>query len=317
MDVPPTTSRPAIEIEPPFDLRELRSFLAVAEELNFTRAAARLHVAQQSLSTTIGEFERSLGVRLFVRSTRHVALTKAGEALVPAARRILADVAEALHAVEQAAAGQSGHLTVGVAVAAHGLAFIRQTIARFSEASPRVEVHVIGHDYSDPTAGLAGGTTDLAFVLGPVPDDFRSLTVLEERRHVMVPAAHPLARRSQVRATDLSGLPWLRVPAPDSPWTRFWFQHPLAEPATGPEVRSGVEWVPAVAAGRGFGYTLPTLAAPYLPSDIVAVPVVDLEPGSVVLAWPRGRADALTDAFVRMVRSGLRDRAGGAHDGPS
>ncbi len=105
MDHLPAQPRPSIEVEPPFDLRELRSFLAVAEELNFTRAAARLHVAQQSLSSTIGELERTLGVQLFVRSTRHVSLTNAGEALVPAARRVLTDVAEALHELEQAAAG--------------------------------------------------------------------------------------------------------------------------------------------------------------------------------------------------------------------
>jgi DNA-binding transcriptional LysR family regulator len=315
MDLPPSTPGPTIETEPRFDLRDVRSFLAVAEELNFTRAAARLHVAQQSLSATIGAFERSLGVRLFIRSTRHVALTRAGEALLPAARRILSDVAEAVHAVEQAAAGQSGHLAIGVAVAAHGLAFIRQTIARFGDASPRVEVHVTGHDYSDPTAGLAGGSSDLAFVLGPVPDDVRSLTVLEELRHVMVPADHPLAGRTAVRAAELSGLPWLRVPGPQSPWTRFWFQHPLGEAATGPEVRSGVEWIPAIAAGRGFGYTLPTLAAQYLPRDIVAVPVVDLEPGRVVLAWPRGRADGLTEAFVRTAREALRDQTGAGEAG--
>ena len=308
MNVPPTTPRPSIEIEPPFDLRELRSFLAVAEELNFTRAAARLHVAQQSLSTTIGELERSLGAQLFVRSTRHVALTNAGETLVPAARRILAEVAAAVHQLERAAAGQSGHLTMGVAVAVHGLAIIRQTLARFGDAAPRVEVHVVGHDHADPTAGLASGSSDLAFVLGPVPAGFDALTVLEEPRHVMVPADHPLARRSEVRARDLSGLPWLRVPASEGPWRRFWFQHPLGEPATGPEVRSGVEWVPAVAAGRGFGYTLPTLAAEYLPPAIRTVPVVDLEPGRVVIAWPRGRVDRLTDAFVSTVRATIAER---------
>ncbi len=305
MDLQSAPPRGSIEVEPPFDLRELRSFLAVAEELNFTRAAARLHVAQQSLSSTIGELERTLGVQLFVRSTRHVSLTNAGEALVPAARRILADVSEAIHELEQVAAGQSGHLTVGVAVAVHGLAVIRDATGRFGDAAPGVELHVVGHDYTDPTAGLAAGTSDLAFVLGPVGDEFSSVRVLREPRHVMLPARHPLAERPELRAQDLAGLPWLRVPATDSPWATFWFAHPLGEPSTGPEVRSGVEWVPAVAAGRGVGYTLPTLAAEYLPSDIVSVPVVDLEPGSVVLAWARGRSNPLTDAFVGTVREAV------------
>jgi DNA-binding transcriptional LysR family regulator len=303
MDERPGAQRP-IEVEPPFDLRQLRYFLAVTEELNFTRAAARLHVAQQSLSATISDLERTLGVQLFDRSTRHVALTNAGESLVPAARRVLADVADALHELKEAAAGRRGRLVVGVAVAVHGLPLVREVIRRFVAASPRVDAHVIGHDYSDPTAGLASRASNVAFVLGPLSDPgLESVTVLAEPRSVMLPANHRLAKRADLRARDLKGLPWLRVPVVDSAWTRFWFQHPLGETSTGPEVRSGVEWVPAVAAGRGVGYTLPTLAAGYLPPEIVAIPIVDIEPGSVLLAWPRDRADALTEAFLTTARS--------------
>lgn len=307
MDDRPGGQRP-IEVEPPFDLRQLRSFLAVAEELNFTRAAARLHVAQQSLSSTIGELERTLGVQLFDRSTHHVALTNAGETLVPAARRVLADVADALHELEEAAAGRRGHIVVGVAVTVHGLPVVREAIRRFAETSPRVDLHVIGHDYTDPTAGLASGASDVAFVLGPLSEpDLASVTILEEPRCVTLPASHPLATRTELRARDLTGLPWLRVPAIDSAWTRFWFQHPLGETSTAPEVRSAVEWVPVVEAGRGVGYTLPTLSADYLPPGIVAIPVLDVEPGTVLLAWPRERTDPLTEAFLRTARSTLAE----------
>ena len=309
MDERPRAQRP-IEVEPPFDLRELRYFLAVAEELNFTRAAARLHVAQQSLSATIGDLERKLGVQLFDRSTRHVALTTAGDCLVPSARRVLADVADALHELEEAAAGRRGHLVIGVAVAVHGLPVIRETIRRFSEESPRVDLHVVGHDHSDPTAGLMSGASSMAFVLGPLIDPgLESVTVLEEPRSVVLPATHPLARRSKLRARDLSGLPWLRVPGVDSVWTRFWFQHPLGERSTGPEVRTAVEWVPVVESGRGVGYTLPSLAADYLPPEIVMIPVVDVPPGCVLLAWPRDRTDALTEAFLRTAQTTIAEFA--------
>lgn len=305
MDERPGSQRP-IELEPPFDLRQLRSFLAVAEELNFTRAAARLFVAQQSLSATISELERTLGIQLFDRSTRHVAMTHAGEALVPAARRILAEVAGAVHELEEAAAGRRGHLVVGVALAVHNMPVVRETIRRFAEAAPRVDLHVVGHDYADPTAGLAAGSSAVAFVLGPLPEaDLESMTVLEEPRHVVVAADHPLARRTELRARDLAGLQWLRVPTAESSWTRFWFQHPLGDASNGPEVRSAVEWVPAVVAGRGVGYTLPTLAADYLPPELVTIPVVDVEPGTVLLAWPRGRVDSLTEAFLASARSTL------------
>jgi DNA-binding transcriptional LysR family regulator len=284
----------------------LRYFLAVAEELNFTRAAARVHVAQQALSASIRELEAKLGVRLFTRSTRHVSLTSAGEVLVPAARRILADVAAALHDVQQAAAGRQGRIAVGVAIAVHGAPVVRDAIRRFQEQAPDVDLHVVGYDHSDPSAGLASGASQISFVLAPLTvEGARSIVILEEVRHVLVPADHPLAERESVSAGDLSGLPWLRVPAPDSAWTRFWFSHPLGEASTGPEIRSGVEWVPAVETGQGVGYTLPTLAADYVPPDIRLVPVVDVEPGSVVLAWPDQPADPLVEAFVASVRETL------------
>jgi DNA-binding transcriptional LysR family regulator len=284
----------------------MRYFLAVAEELNFTRAAARLHIAQQALSAAIRDLEQSLDVQLFSRTTRHVSVTPAGEVLVPAARRILADVADALHEVQQVAAGRHGQLVVGVAIAVHGAPIVREAMRRFAEQSPDVDLRMVGYDHSDPSAGLASGSSQVSFVLAPlIVDGLQSLTVLRETRHVMLPAEHPLAQRDELRASDLAGVPWLRVPAPDSPWTRFWFQHPLGEPSTGPEIRSGVEWVPAVASGQASGYTLPTLAADYLPPTIVTVPVIDIEPGSVLLAWPGTTVDPLVDALVSSVREAL------------
>ena len=305
--------RPRIDVEPPVDLRELRYFLAVAEELNFTRAAARLHIAQQALSAAIIELEGKLGTRLFSRSTRRVALTSAGEVLVPAARRILLDVAATVHQVELAASGRRGHLVLGVAIAVHGAPVVRDAIRRFAETAPGVDLHVVGHDHADPTAGLASGASQAAFVLGPVTlDDHETVTVLREARHLMVPAGHALAGRDGVGVQELARLPWLRVPAPESAWRRFWFEHPFGEPSTGPEVRSGVEWVPIVASGRGFGFTLPALAAAYLGDEIATVPVTDIEPGSVVLAWPRGSADPLVEALVSAVREAVD-----AHGGPT
>jgi DNA-binding transcriptional LysR family regulator len=307
---------PPIEVDPPVDLRELRYFLAVAEELNFTRAAARLHVAQQALSTAIREMEQTLGVRLFSRSTRHVALTSAGEQLVPAARRILADVGEAVQVVQEAAAGRRGRLVVGAAIAVHGASIVREAIRRFGERSPDIDLQVVGYDHSDPSAGLASGTSQAAFVLGPLSvEGMASVTVLREERHVLLPAHHPLARRPRLRAADLAGLPWLRVPAPESAWTRFWFQHPLGEPATGPEIRSGVEWVPAVEFGRGVIATLPSLVADYLPTQIVSVPIVDIEPGSVLLAWPAENPEPLVEGLVEAVRETLNGAEG--EDGAS
>jgi DNA-binding transcriptional LysR family regulator len=285
------------------ELRQLRHFLAVAEELNFTRAADRLHLAQQALSASIRSFEADLGVQLFTRSTRHVALTAAGEALVAGARHVLESAAEAVDEVSRVGTGKAGRLIIGFSTAAGSVPEVRDVIRRFSQAAPDVDVRLVEYDFSDPSAGLGSGGSQVAFVFGPVTDDsLDALTVFAEPRHVAVPVGHPLAERDSVRADDLSGLPWLRVPAPDSAWTRFWFRHPLGEPQVGAEIRTADEWVPAIEAGRGVAFTMPTVMANFPNTEITTRPVVDLEAGAVLLAWRRDDRDPIVAAFVRAAR---------------
>jgi DNA-binding transcriptional LysR family regulator len=294
--------------QPPdwLELRDLRYFLAVAEELNFTRAAERLHLAQQALSSSIRNLEADLGVQLFTRSTRHVALTAAGEALLSGARHVLESAAEALDEVKRVGTGQSGRLIIGFSTAAGSVPQVRDVIRRFSQASPDVDVRVAEHDFGDPTAGLASGGSQVAFVFNPLPDErLDAITVFEDLRHVALPVDHPLAQRDELTAADLAGLPWLSVPAPDSAWTRFWFRHPLGEPLTGAEIRTADEWVPAIEGGRGVAFTMPTVMANFPNTQITTRPVTDLEPGAVLLAWRRDDRDPIVQAFVRSAREGL------------
>lgn len=294
--------------QPPdwLELRDLRYFLAVAEELNFTRAAERLHLAQQALSAAIRNLEADLGVQLFSRSTRHVALTAAGEALVAGARHVLESAAEAIDEVQRVGTGQAGRLIIGFSTAAGSVPKVRDIIRRFSQAAPDVDVRLVEYDFSDPTAGLGGTGSQVAFVFNPVPNDsLDAITVFEDLRHVAVPSGHPLAEKQEVTAADLVGLPWLRVPAPDSAWTRFWFRHPLGEPQTGVEIRTADEWVPAIEAGRGVAFTMPTVMANFPHTEITTRPVVDLAPGAVLLAWRRDDRDPVVAAFVRTAREAL------------
>lgn len=288
------------------ELRELRYFLAVAEELNFTRAAERLHLAQQALSAAIRKLEADLGVQLFTRSTRHVALTSAGEALVIGARHTLESAADAVDEVRRVAAGRSGRLIIGFSTASGAVPKVREAIRRFSEDSPQVDLRLVEHDFSDPTAGLGGSGTQVAFVFGPLPaDDLSAITVFDDVRQVAVRSDHPLAGRTAVTVADLTGLPWLQVPAPDSAWRRFWFAHPLGEAQVGPEIRTADEWVSAIETGRGVAYTMPTVIANFPNTEITTVPVTDLEPGSVLLAWRSDDADPVVAAFVASARSTL------------
>jgi len=287
------------------ELRELRYFLAVAEELNFTRAAERLHLAQQALSAAIRNMEADLGVQLFIRNTKRVELTSAGAALVSGAWQTLESAADAVDEVLRVAAGRSGRLIVGFSTATGAVPKVRQVIRRFSEASSDVDLRLVEHDFSDPVAGLGTGATQVAFVFGPLPDDISSLTVFEDLRHVALPAGHALSDRAELTTADLTGLPWLRVPAPDGPWSQFWFSHPLGETRAGAEIRTADEWVPAIESGHGVAFTMPTVMENFPNTEIVTVPITDLEPGSVRLAWRTDDADPVVAAFVASARSTL------------
>jgi len=200
------------------ELRELRYFLAVAEELSFTRAAERLHLAQQALSASVRRLEDRLGVALFTRSTRHVALTSAGETLVDGARAVIAAAADALDRVDQVAQGRRGRLSIGFSTAAGGVPIVREIMRGYSEWAHEVDVMAAERDFSDPSAGLADGTSQVAFIFGPSPvAGLSSVTLLEERLLVAMRPDDALAARGSITVEELSDLRWLRAPAAQGP----------------------------------------------------------------------------------------------------
>ncbi len=135
------------------DIRQLQYFLAVADELNFTRAAERLDVVQQSLSTAIAQLEALLGIKLFERTTRSVTLTAEGAAWLPYAREALAAADRAAEAAQDLAAGRAGRLRVGLAATA-GLDVTPRLLRAFAERFPRVELAIQHFDFGDPAGGL-------------------------------------------------------------------------------------------------------------------------------------------------------------------
>ncbi len=284
------------------ELRQLRYFLAVADELNFTRAAERLHLAQQALSASIRRLEDQLGVALFVRSTRKVELTVAGEMLVEGARAVVAAALDAVERVHQVAEGRGGRITIGFSTAAGGLPIVRQIIRTFAEHAPGVDIRTEEHDFGDPSAGLADASVDVAFIFGPLPlEGLASVTLVREDRVLAVRPEHPLAERSSVSPDDLEGLPWLRVPAARGPWRAFWFRRDNEGPV-GPVIKTADEWVTAIEAGRGVAFTMPTVMQNFTTARITVVPVDGLPPAEVLMAWRQDRSDALVEAFTRAGR---------------
>ena len=199
---------------PPIELRHWRQFLAVADELHFGRAAARLHMTQPPLTQGIAELERRLGVRLFDRTKRSVRLTQAGTALRPAANELLAK-AQALPALAQsAAAGETGRLRLGF-VSTVGFDLLPRWVRSFRDRYPQVQLELI-EATGDVQAGLlASGDIDAGFMLhspGFAPGALQRLRIATEPLVVALPDQHPLATQASPALAELLAQPLVIFP---------------------------------------------------------------------------------------------------------
>ncbi len=203
------------------ELRHLRAFVAVAEELNFTRAAKRLFIAQQALSAQIRQLEDRIGAKLLERSTRSVSLTTAGEVLLAQARLLLAD-ADTVVAATRAAGATAMPLTVGF-VAAVNHPEMSHALDRFSESHPEVELMINFGDQLDPTGGLLEGQADVAFVYGPFDHRGLHLTPLyDEPLGVALAESHHLANAASLTVEDVIAEPTFDFPTADRAWRDYW-----------------------------------------------------------------------------------------------
>jgi DNA-binding transcriptional LysR family regulator len=291
------------------ELRQLRYFVAVAEELNFTRAAQRMYIVQQALSSAIRQFERQLGVELFVRTTRRVELTSAGEALLPYARQALDATERGMEALSDTLAGRSGRLRVGLA-ATSGLALTPILLQHFEARWPEVELSVRHFDFRDPSGGVADGSSDVGIVRPPLSTlDFGTLELIRERRCAVLAATHRLAHRTLARMEDLVDEPWVRLDT-DVAWRDFWSAaEQRARPSPpGPLCRSLDDVMEAARSKRGIGLVPESVADAQGWPGLSFVPVVDIPLSSVVIAWRLTMRSATVGNFIE-----LASRLGPAH----
>ncbi|HEX3788494.1 MAG TPA: LysR substrate-binding domain-containing protein [Pseudonocardiaceae bacterium] len=186
------------------ELRHLVSFLAIAEELHFGRAAARLHLAQPSLSQQIQRLERTVGVKLVERTSHQVSLTPAGEVLSELARNIVAQVDEATKAVREVALGRAGTLRVGYNFPA-GQKILPTALARMNTILPNVGVTLVENRTGPQLAALANGSLDVALVYGrPSSTEFRFRPLLQVPLVAVVGKGHSWAGRSRTSFSELA-----------------------------------------------------------------------------------------------------------------
>ncbi len=187
------------------ELRHLRYFVAVAEELHFGRAAERAGIAQPALSQQVRRLEAAVGAELFVRSTRSVALTPAGAALLPHARRSLFEAQQGMTAAGRAARGEIGHLTVGFIETA-AVALVPAAVRSFQARHPNVSLTLRELSVDAQLAGIRARTIDLGVVRAPVKaDDLEVVALSDDHLLIAAPASHPLADRESVSVGELLG----------------------------------------------------------------------------------------------------------------
>ncbi|MGH2857572.1 MAG: LysR family transcriptional regulator [Solirubrobacteraceae bacterium] len=188
------------------ELRQLRYLVALAEELNFTRAAASEHVAQPALSQQIRRLEEEVGLALVERTTRHVALTEAGEVLVARARRVLTELRAAETELQALRGVDTGHVTIG-AIHTMGPIDLSLPLALFRERHPQVGLTVREHASEEMAEMLRVDELDLAFLSVTERVESHGLglhQLVSEELVVLLPPGHPLDRGRQVRMTELA-----------------------------------------------------------------------------------------------------------------
>jgi DNA-binding transcriptional LysR family regulator len=263
------------------EMRHLRALVAVGEELNFTRAAERLHLTQQALSGQIRQLEERVGTKLVDRDTRRVELTAAGAALYEQARPLLADAQQAI-ATARAAGDQRPRLTVGyIAALTHRL--IAPTMRAFEQRHPDVEVSIHFGDFLDPWGGLRDNSADVAILYGEFDQTGIDLKYLfSEPRGCALAAGHPLTAKQELTIEDYTAEPLVDVPMIDPVCWAFWrgdrHRHGVP-PRIGATVRSIDGLIEAIGAGLGVTGTV-AFAVDALGSaaGVVFRPVAGLEP---------------------------------------
>ncbi|MEV0953572.1 LysR substrate-binding domain-containing protein [Promicromonospora sp. NPDC050249] len=285
-------------MSPDLDLRKLRYFLAVADELSFGRAAEALMIAQPVLSRQIRAFEDELGVQLFVRDRRGTELTEHGRLLHREAEALLATAAAVRRRVMTSARGEAV-FTVGFMP---GLV-VAEAVREFQRTNPDVTIQVMRTGWEDQVQVLHDGRADVSYLRRPFDAAGLSTELLfSEPRVVMLPAKHELATATGVLMNDLAAEHLLQDPAAVPEWAAIAAEMRRRRGPARSLSRTVEEKLELVAVGQGIAILPLSTAQFYRRGDVRFVPVTDLPPTEVHLGWEQGRKSRLIAAFVATVQ---------------
>lgn len=274
------------------ETRELRYFVALAEELHFGRAAQRLGIAQPPLSRAIRQLERRLGVTLVERTSRAAHLTAAGEVLLHEGRAALDAVAAATRRAQRAGSGSPRLILAMKPAGDSGL--LPQILAEYDSQPDAVPVEIV-FSIGQRAAILRDGRADVGLLHSPQNDlsGLDAEELLTERQVVVLPEYHPLAQRSSVRLADLDSEKMPRWP------------EAAHDNSAGPVVRDTGQLMQLIKLGRMVA-VVPESARGLLHAGLVCRPVTDAPTATLVIAWPQNSTSLHVAAFVRAASSAAR-----------
>ena len=296
-------------------IRQLWMFLAVAEEQNFGRAAARLAMSQPPLTEQIKVLEHSLKLQLFERSRRGTRLSPAGAAILPAVRQFALQVEQLERVVREVAAGQSGVLHVG-AITSAMLDTVPPLLTHLRQVHPRLTVFVREIDSVDAIAGLEAGELDLAFARldGEVGSGIATLPLTEDRLAVALPAGHPLATQSRIRLKSLAAEQLVMSSRQVSPVYFDLLTHTCRAHGFAPrvlhEVRSVTSQIAYVSCGQGVAL-VPGSLRKLAPGNVVVRPLHEkIMVVTAAAVWRADRHHPAVDEAIKWLRSPDQASAG-------
>jgi DNA-binding transcriptional LysR family regulator len=283
----------------------VRYFVAVAEELHFGHAAARLHIAQPSLSHQVRRLEQQLGVTLLIRTSRRVELTTAGEQLLKEGRSLLSHASRVL---ERTRSASSERLDVGFFGSA-GATILPAAIRAFKRQHPSAEV-ILHELLLDQLQEVADGRLDLAFTRileSQVDDESIAIELLgEDQRMLVVPRGHRLAEQPAVRMAELDQESFIVNPSAAGAVPARWLAEQRRHGLKGrvaADAASVQELLTLVAAGQGVSLVPAPVAGRYPRPDIRFIAVTDAEPAAVSIARQAAGVRPIAQAFIELARS--------------
>lgn len=302
---------------PSFELRHLRYFVAVAEERNFGRAAERLGIAQPGLSQQIASLESLVGTRLLDRSKRLFRLTLPGQVFLTEARKTLAQADIAFAAVQRAARGETGRVSIGYVASAAYSGILTQVISGFRDAYPEVELVLIEMEMLRQLDQIAEGVLDFGFVRPPalIPRGLQAMTIQSEPLVALLPQSHKLAQREQIDLRDLAAEPFI-VPNQTAD-VGFHRQTLLACRAAGinPLIRANgrdfMTIASMVTVGLGVALVPHSMECMQLPGIVYRTLSSPLTRSDISAVFRRNEAAPAANAFIAHCRAEVRHRERG------